>query len=60
MPDERLLATCWTTAGDANPRPGDQRSPVPIRERVEAAAAAGFEGSGCCTLISCQRLISTA
>jgi sugar phosphate isomerase/epimerase len=46
MPDERLLATCWTTAGDANPLPGDQRSPVPIRERVEAAAAAGFSGLG--------------
>jgi sugar phosphate isomerase/epimerase len=46
MSDERLLATCWTTAGDANPLPGDQRSPVPIRERVEAAAAAGFRGLG--------------
>jgi len=46
MPDERLLATCWTTAGAANPLPGDQRSPVPIRERVEAAAAAGFQGIG--------------
>jgi sugar phosphate isomerase/epimerase len=46
MPDERLLATCWTTAGAANPLPGDQRSPVPIRERVEAAAAAGFRGIG--------------
>jgi len=46
MPDDRLLATCWTTAGDANPLPGDQRSPSPIRERVEAAAAAGFQGIG--------------
>ncbi|GIM96829.1 sugar phosphate isomerase/epimerase family protein [Paractinoplanes toevensis] len=46
MPTERLLATCWTTAGDASPLPGDQRSPVPIRERVEAAAAAGFRGLG--------------
>jgi sugar phosphate isomerase/epimerase len=46
MTDERLLATCWTTAGDANPLPGDQRSPLPIRERVEAAAAAGFRGIG--------------
>jgi sugar phosphate isomerase/epimerase len=41
-----LLATCWTTAGDANPFPGDQRSPIGIRERVEAAAAAGFQGMG--------------
>jgi sugar phosphate isomerase/epimerase len=46
MPRERLLATCWTTAGNASPLPGDQRSPVPIRERVEAAAAAGFRGLG--------------
>lgn len=46
MPAEPLLATCWTTAGDANPLPGDQRSPLPIRDRVEAAAAAGFQGIG--------------
>jgi sugar phosphate isomerase/epimerase len=46
MPEERLLATCWTTAGAANPLPGDQRSPIPVRERVEAAAAAGFQGLG--------------
>lgn len=46
MPDERLLATCWTTAGAANPLPGDQRSPIPVRERIEAAAAAGFQGLG--------------
>ena len=38
MTDERLLATCWTTAGAANPLPGDQRSPIPIREGVEAPA----------------------
>ncbi len=46
MTEERLLATCWTTAGDANPLPGDQRSPAPIRERVEAVSAAGFRGLG--------------
>lgn len=46
MHDERLLATCWTTAGAANPLPGDQRSPIPIRERIEAASAAGFQGLG--------------
>ncbi|MET3422856.1 sugar phosphate isomerase/epimerase [Actinoplanes tereljensis] len=46
MPDERLLATCWTTAGAASPLPGDQRSPVPIRKRVAAASAAGFQGIG--------------
>jgi sugar phosphate isomerase/epimerase len=44
--DERLLATCWTTAGNAAPLRGEERSPIPIRERVEAAAAAGFRGIG--------------
>jgi sugar phosphate isomerase/epimerase len=46
MPDQDLLATCWTTAGDAAPLRGDERSPLPLRERVEAAAAAGFRGFG--------------
>jgi sugar phosphate isomerase/epimerase len=41
-----LLATCWTTAGDAASDRADLRSPVPLRERVEAAAAAGFRGFG--------------
>lgn len=41
-----LLATCWTTAGDAAPNRPDCRSPVPLRGRVEAAAAAGFRGFG--------------
>ena len=36
--DEDLLATCWTTAGDAAPLRGDGRSPLPLRERVAAAA----------------------
>src|SRR5712692_7070541 len=46
MRDEDLLATCWTTAGDAAPLRGNEQSPVPLRERVEAAAAAGFRGFG--------------
>jgi len=46
MPDEDLLATCWTTAGDAAPLRGDERSPLPLPERVAAAAAAGFRGLG--------------
>jgi len=46
MPDEDLLATCWTTAGDAAPLRGDGRSPLPLRERIEAVAAAGFRGMG--------------
>jgi sugar phosphate isomerase/epimerase len=43
---EHLLATCWTTAGDASPMRADWRSPVPLRERIEAASAAGFRGFG--------------
>lgn len=43
---EDLLATCWTTAGDASPMRDDWRSPVPLRERIEAASAAGFRGFG--------------
>ena len=46
MISEDLLATCWTTAGDAASDRADLRSPVPLRERVEAAAAAGFRGFG--------------
>jgi sugar phosphate isomerase/epimerase len=43
---DELLATCWTTAGDAAPSREDWRSPVPLRDRIEAAAAAGFTGFG--------------
>jgi sugar phosphate isomerase/epimerase len=45
MPTE-LLATCWTHAGDAMPVPGRHLSPVDIRARAEAVAAAGFTGIG--------------
>jgi sugar phosphate isomerase/epimerase len=45
-PEEQLLATCWTSAGDsASDRP-DLRSPLSLRERIEAASAAGFRGFG--------------
>ncbi|MFI0815743.1 sugar phosphate isomerase/epimerase family protein [Streptomyces sp. NPDC021098] len=46
MTTEKLLATCWTTAGDAVPGSGDERSPLGLRERAEAASAAGFQGFG--------------
>ncbi|WP_344417359.1 sugar phosphate isomerase/epimerase family protein [Pseudonocardia ailaonensis] len=46
MTDDALLATCWTTAGDAAPMRGDARSPIPLRTRIETAAAAGFRGFG--------------
>lgn len=41
-----LLATCWTTAGDAVPLPGRDASPIPLPERIAAAARAGFAGFG--------------
>ena len=44
--DERLLATCWSSAGDAASDRLDLRSPLPLRERIEAASAAGFRGFG--------------
>ena len=44
--DEALLATCWTTAGDAAPLRDGERSPVSLRTRIEVAALAGFRGFG--------------
>jgi sugar phosphate isomerase/epimerase len=44
--NESLLATCWTSAGDAASDRVDLRSPVDLRERVEAVAAAGYTGFG--------------
>ena len=46
MSTEPLHATCWTIAGDAAPDRTDRRSPIPLRERVEAASAAGFASLG--------------
>ena len=46
VPEERLLATCWSSAGDAASDRTDLRSPLPLRERIEAASAAGFRGFG--------------
>jgi sugar phosphate isomerase/epimerase len=41
-----LLATCWTHAGDAMPVNGRRLSPLDVRTRAEAVAAAGFTGIG--------------
>lgn len=43
---ERLLAACWTSAGDVRPIGAPDRSPVAIDRRVAAVAAAGFAGLG--------------
>jgi sugar phosphate isomerase/epimerase len=44
--NRELLATCWTSAGDAAPDRGDEVSPVDLRTRIETAAEVGFEGFG--------------
>lgn len=46
MTTPELLATCWTTAGDAVPLPGRDDSPIALKERIEQAAKAGFIGFG--------------
>ncbi|WP_020143372.1 sugar phosphate isomerase/epimerase [Terracoccus sp. 273MFTsu3.1] len=43
---DELMATCWSSAGDAASDRPDLRSPLSLRERVEAASAAGFRGFG--------------
>lgn len=41
-----LIAACWTTGGDCVPLPGREVSPLPLHDRIEAAARAGFAGFG--------------
>jgi sugar phosphate isomerase/epimerase len=41
-----LLATCWTSAGDAAPQRGDEVSPFGILDRVEQLAGTGWNGIG--------------
>jgi hypothetical protein len=45
-PQPQLLASCWTSAGDVMPARGPDHSPLPIRTRIEAVAAAGYVGFG--------------
>lgn len=45
MARPELVATCWTTAGDTSPMESGI-SPLPLEDRVAAAAAAGFTGFG--------------
>jgi sugar phosphate isomerase/epimerase len=41
-----LIATCWTSAGDAAPLREDETSPVPLAERIAAIAQTGWNGIG--------------
>jgi sugar phosphate isomerase/epimerase len=43
---DELMATCWTSAGDAASDRADLRSPLTLRERIEAASSAGYRGLG--------------
>ena len=45
-PAPQLLVAAWTSAGNAPPLTADERSPFDFRDRVVAAAAAGFGGFG--------------
>ena len=42
----RLLATCWTSAGDAAPQVSDELSPIDLETRMRTAARAGWTGFG--------------
>ncbi len=44
--DRRVLATCWTWSGDVGPGWRDERSPIPMAERLQAVADAGWDGIG--------------
>jgi sugar phosphate isomerase/epimerase len=41
-----LVATCWTSAGDAAPLREDERSPIPLAQRIAAIAETGWQGIG--------------
>src|SRR5260370_42236552 len=40
------MAGYWTLAGDSHPFAASEVSPFPLRERIEAAARAGYRGIG--------------
>lgn len=46
MTEPELIATCWTSAGDAAPMRRSERSPFDPIERVRHVAAAGWMGLG--------------
>nr|WP_301287344.1 sugar phosphate isomerase/epimerase [Sphingobium sp. OAS761] len=41
-----MIATCWTTAGNVRPDRPDNLGRFPLEQRIEAAARAGYTGSG--------------
>lgn len=43
---QQLIATCWTSAGDAAPLRPDESSPVPLQDRIDLVARTGWAGIG--------------
>lgn len=41
-----LVASCWTSAGNAAPLQNPETSPVPVADRLEAIASTGWSGFG--------------
>ena len=46
MSAPQLIATCWTTAGNVRPDRPDNLGRFPLEQRIEAAARAGYAGTG--------------
>lgn len=46
LADQGLVATCWTSAGAVLPASASELSPLPVLDRVDAVASAGFLGMG--------------
>ncbi|MGO1543280.1 MAG: sugar phosphate isomerase/epimerase family protein [Gulosibacter sp.] len=42
----RLLPTSWSSAGNVVPQSVDERSPLPLLDRIRAASATGWSGFG--------------
>jgi sugar phosphate isomerase/epimerase len=43
---DKLMATCWTHAGEVRPLDDPEASPLPIEKRVTAVAGGGWDGIG--------------
>src|SRR3954452_6386713 len=43
---DKLVATCWTHAGEVRPLDDPESSPLPIEQRVAAVAGGGWDGIG--------------
>jgi sugar phosphate isomerase/epimerase len=43
---DRLLATCWTSAGSVAPNAPDLRSPVNLLSRIKLVSSTGYRGFG--------------